>query len=263
MNVRFYAWSAALGASSMVAAQSQVNFSEIVRDASRIDASGWQYVEIKSGANQNLSNLTVIEISGGAENAGTITSALSLDNVVSGENGLLLLQNMEHQMSQNASTSSNVQSGNAFTLNTGTSTYLVVQNFTGQVGDSIDANMDGSVDATHWSAIEDSVAFGSGQAGEKLYGAEFGGVDFGGFGANNSADAYVVLTSGDKVAFEVAADGSAMSGTDGGGSGNGPLPADFKITPGDVNPVPEPASLVALGAGLGAAVLRRRRKSAK
>ncbi len=52
----------------------------------------------------------------------------------------------------------------------GSSTFLLVEGFTGSAGDDLDTDDDGTPDVTPWSAIADSVAIDDGDAGDLHYG---------------------------------------------------------------------------------------------
>ncbi|PQO38019.1 hypothetical protein C5Y97_07990 [Blastopirellula marina] len=83
----------------------------------------------------DLSGLTLLEIEGGASNRGTIDKIAAIG--LTDANGYFV---------------ANLDAEND------TVTYLLVSGFTGSVGDDLDTNDDGILDATPWTAIVDSVA---------------------------------------------------------------------------------------------------------
>ncbi|MBK9968601.1 MAG: hypothetical protein IPP07_28550 [Holophagales bacterium] len=66
------------------------------------------------------------------------------------------------------------------TLESPTFTLLLVSDFTGAVGDDLDAGNDGVLDAAPWTAIADAVAFSDGAAGARTYEAPVLGPNFDG-----------------------------------------------------------------------------------
>ena len=111
----------------------------------------WEFIELIGTANEDISDLSLLEIT----DAGVIDNVINFTGSL-GDDGYFLA----------ASPAAEDQYGvigdlqfpdNTFTNNT--ATYLLVQDFTGGSGDNLDSNNDGTFDNTPWSAIADSVAF--------------------------------------------------------------------------------------------------------
>lgn len=110
-----------------------------------------EYIEIVFEPNTAISGYHVLQIEGDAgAAAGTIDSATAVAGTTDA-NGLLLL------------------SLPANTLENGTLTLVLVQGFTGSVGQDLDTDNDGRFNLTPWSTILDSVAVNDGGAGDLTY----------------------------------------------------------------------------------------------
>ncbi|WP_233378925.1 endonuclease/exonuclease/phosphatase family protein [Maribellus sp. CM-23] len=108
-----------------------------------------EYVEIKSNPNTDLSAYSVLEIEGDGSSAGTIDEVLVLGTTDA--NGYYL---------------ANLP---ANTFENGSLTLLLVKNFTGALGDDLDTDNDGVLDATPWEELTDDVAVNDGGAGDLNY----------------------------------------------------------------------------------------------
>lgn len=111
-----------------------------------------EYVEVSGTPDTDYSTYTILEIEGDSTSAtGTVDEVISVGTTDA--NGFWL--------------------GNlpANALENGTISLLLVQNFTGALGDDLDTNDDGVLDVTPWDTITDAVSVNDGGAGDLTYGA--------------------------------------------------------------------------------------------
>jgi hypothetical protein len=110
-----------------------------------------EFVEILGGLNTDYSAFTILEIEGDASGAGVIDGAFTVGTTDA--NGFWTTGFF-----------SNV-------VENGTVTLLLVEGFTGAVGDDLDADNDGVPDAAPWARIVDDVAVTDGGASDHTYAA--------------------------------------------------------------------------------------------
>lgn len=125
---------------------------------------GYEYVEIQGAASSSLNNVWLIEIDGDVPSTnlnlpGTIKTAKNLSGQTIGSNGLFLIRDAATALVPAPSAGTNVfVSDFSPDLENGTTTFLLVTNFTGAVGDDIDADNDGVPNTTlPWGSILDAV----------------------------------------------------------------------------------------------------------
>ena len=110
-----------------------------------------EFVEVLGAANSDFSAYSVLEIEGDSNsNIGLVDAVISLGS--SDADGFYLA------------------SLSADTLENGTLSLLLVENFTGMLNEDLDMDNDGSFDVTPWDSIDDSVAVNDGSAGDLTYG---------------------------------------------------------------------------------------------
>ncbi|MPZ11262.1 MAG: hypothetical protein GEU89_13795 [Kiloniellaceae bacterium] len=110
-----------------------------------------EFVEIFGDPNTDYSDLWLLQIEGDSPASGTIDSAVQVGTT-------------DGDGFWSTGFSSN-------TYENGTLTLLLVENFTGSVGDDIDLDNDGAADSAPWSAVVDSVAVNDGGADDRSYAA--------------------------------------------------------------------------------------------
>ena len=111
-----------------------------------------EYVEVFGSPETNYSVFTILEIEGDSTAAtGTIAEVINVGTTDT--SGFWL-----GDLLANA-------------LDNGTISLLLVENFSGLLGDDLDTNDDGVLDVTPWSAVVDAVSVSDGDAGDLTYGA--------------------------------------------------------------------------------------------
>ncbi|MGB5820499.1 MAG: DUF5689 domain-containing protein [Saonia sp.] len=110
-----------------------------------------EFVEVFTVANTDLSAFTLLEIEGDANAPGTIDEVIPLTSTDA--NGYFTTG----------------FSNNAF--ENGTVSLLLVNNFTGNLGDDLDTNDDGILDTLPWDVISDAIAVTDGDTGDFTYGS--------------------------------------------------------------------------------------------
>ncbi|MGF1455969.1 MAG: ExeM/NucH family extracellular endonuclease [Alphaproteobacteria bacterium] len=111
-----------------------------------------EFVEFVGTPGQSLDGFAFLEI----EDGGEIDTVIDLSGLTIGDNGFLL------GTSPAAEDEFGITGNFGFNNNTftnGSRTYLLVEGFTGQSGDDIDTDNDGTIDTIVWNAISDSAAF--------------------------------------------------------------------------------------------------------
>ena len=175
------------------------NLNEIVISTPSTD---FEFVEIIGEAGEDISNLSLLEIT----DTGAIDDVISFAGQSLGDDGFFLASSPAAD-AQYSVTGDLQFSNNTFTNNT--STYLLVENFTGESGNDLDTEDDGTLDdPTPWSAIVDQIAFIEND-GETTYGTPAFGPTEDGFlpvGAfrdeNGDFQTYVFDTVGDEATPE-------------------------------------------------------------
>lgn len=119
-----------------------------------------EYVELISLPATDLTGWFILQIEGDSPNAGIIDAVIDLSGEVTDTNGLYL---------------ANVA---ANTFENGSATLLLVNGFTGSLGQDLDAAGDGALDTTPWSVVGDSVAVNDGGVGDATYSASVLDADF-------------------------------------------------------------------------------------
>ncbi len=117
--------------------------------ANHIGSDTHEYVEVFGTAVTDYAAYTILQIEGDTTGAGTVDAALSIGTT--NAEGLWTTGFL----------------GNV--LENGTLTLLLVDGFTGAVGDDLDTNDDGTFDTTPWLAVVDAVAVSDGGTGDLTY----------------------------------------------------------------------------------------------
>ncbi len=133
-----------------------------------------EFVEVWGDPNTDLSDLTILEIDGDATVAGTIDGVFPV-----------------------GTTDANGYWTTGFFNNiveNGTVTLLLVYNFTGNVGDDLDTDNDGTFDTTPWLMVFDDIAVSDGGSSDRTYAATtlapgFDGISYTCGGASRIPDA--------------------------------------------------------------------------
>lgn len=108
-----------------------------------------EYVEIFGAANYDYDQYTVLQVEGDGDNAGTVDSVFNIGTT--NADGFWTTGFLNNE------------------LENGTVTLLLVEDFSGSVGDDLDTDNDGTPDVMPWSQIVDGVAVSDGDSGDFTY----------------------------------------------------------------------------------------------
>ncbi|MEB3828123.1 ExeM/NucH family extracellular endonuclease, partial [Phormidium sp. CCY1219] len=108
-----------------------------------------EYIEIFGTANTDYSSLSLVLVEGDASASGEIDRAYTLGTTDG--NGYWHTGFLSNQ------------------LENGTQTLLLVENFSGTVGNDLDTNNDGTLESTPWTTIVDEIAVSDGDSGDRTY----------------------------------------------------------------------------------------------
>lgn len=143
-----------------------------------------EYIEIRAGANADLSGYRLLVIEGDAGGTGTIDRVITPG--IADANGTWWTGALPQD-----------------TLENGTQTLLLVEGFSGTLGADLDTNDDGVLDLTPWTAVTDTVAISDGgatditYAGAPVLGPNYDGVSFTPGGASRIPDGTDTGTTAD------------------------------------------------------------------
>ncbi|MET0029707.1 MAG: ExeM/NucH family extracellular endonuclease [Candidatus Thiodiazotropha sp.] len=122
-----------------------------------------EYVEIYGAPNTDYSTYTVLEIEGDSTAAGIVDEVILLGTTDA--NGIYL-----------ASLPANA-------LENGTLSLLLVNNFSGSLGEDLDTDNDGNLDVTPWDSVADAVSVNDGGVTDATYGVPVLGPNYDGSGS--------------------------------------------------------------------------------
>ncbi|MGC9419811.1 MAG: ExeM/NucH family extracellular endonuclease, partial [Rhodovulum sp.] len=125
-----------------------VSINEIVVSTTGVDR---EFLELLGDPSTSLDSMSLLEILSGGE----VDNVISLAGFQTGDNGYFLLASPTAEAGFGV-TANLAIADNTFT--NGSRTYLLVEEFSGAIGDDIDADDDGVVDNPLWSGIVDGVA---------------------------------------------------------------------------------------------------------
>jgi len=251
------------------------------------DGHGREFIELRSTTpNESLSGLWILEINGESLDAGIVEQALNLGAVPvpqTGTNGLFLwrdekVDGQDLVPPPDPATVIHYEDFQGDGLQKGdNATYLLVQNFTGTLGDDLDfigGDGDGVLDSTPWSAVIDAIGIKEAETDGFSYAGALGGIDLDEW--DFGPDAFSLLPSlGQWFSFDsgdgeelpdyygpfYASDGTDYALQDGSQPPIGVV-SQYCLTPGSANRdlVPEPATAVlAIVAALAVGACGRRR----
>ncbi len=127
----------------------QVKISEIRID--QPDADNDEYFELAGPVASGLSSLTYLVIGDGAGESGVIEAAIPLTGRMMASTGFFVVaEETTTHITANLTTSLNFE-------NDDNVTHLLVQGFSGAVGDDLDAQDDGALDSTPWTHLVDCI----------------------------------------------------------------------------------------------------------
>lgn len=194
---------------------------EFVADHSSTDT--FEFVEIFGDPSTDYSHLTIVEIEGDGGSAGQV------------DDGIFPVGTTD----ANGFWFTGYDPGGSNDIENGSITLLLVDGFTGSVGNDIDTNNDGTIDNPLWTSILDAIASPDGDAGDFVYGTSlepgYDGNTFQVGGASRIPDGADTDTDADWMRNDFARAGLPTFP-------NNPAPGSALNTAGLPN-VPEPTSL--------------------
>ncbi len=161
-------------ASAPFASSSAVLLNEVLVNPPGTDDSR-EHVELRGPAGASLQGLTLLEVSGNGTNIGRIFLARPLDGLSLGSNGLLILGDQYGSFFPYWFTPAETPAADLnhprVKFDNDTTSFLLVTNFSGAVGDDLDANDDGTWESTPWALTLDSVGWLDGSPADHVYAA--------------------------------------------------------------------------------------------
>ncbi|MFO0830616.1 MAG: hypothetical protein U0637_02110 [Phycisphaerales bacterium] len=150
------------------AAGAQVQFNEVLVNPPGSD-NGNEFIELRSAApGYDMTGLTVVIIEGDCGAgcvAGTIDYALSLDGKSTGTNSLFLWRDASSTLPPSLDPATNVYVQDfSPDIENGSYTWLIVRGFSGTIGQDLDTNNDGTLDATPWISVIDALGYKDGNS---------------------------------------------------------------------------------------------------
>jgi hypothetical protein len=255
-------------------ADAQIRINEIFINPPGTD-NGLEFFELFSNSgNVSLNNLFLIAIEGDGTAAGTVDQVLSLSGLSTGSNGLFMWRDAATTLTPGPDPNTNIFVQDfAPDLENGSTTFLLVNGFTGAINDDLDTDNDGVLDSTPWASVLDGIALIENDGASNFgYADDLGFANFGPFAGFNADVLLRLQDSGIWVGGDVLGSGTGPFTFDptrfGDINGNLIDPGSFSfntITPGSFNPVPEPSAMslcgfCAAGLAFGRRGFRRRSK---
>lgn len=184
---------------------------------SHADDDDYEYIEIFGDPDTDYSAYTLIVVEGDGSGAGTIDDVFALDSTDA--DGFQLFGYFSDE------------------LENGTQTVLLVEGFTGAVGDDIDTDNDGIIDSAPWTSSVDEVAVSDGGSGDAVYSdvvlaGGFDGISYTPGGASRIPNGTDTDSTADWVRNDF--DRAGIDGETG-----TPTPGEAYNTPGAVNAIVE------------------------
>ncbi len=165
------------------AAGAQVQFNEVLVNPPGSD-NGNEFIELKSSVpNYDMTGLTIVVIEGDCGAgcvAGTIDVVLNLGGKSTGSNSLFLWRDAASVLPPGPDPATPVFVQDFVPdLENGSNTWLIVTGFTGSVTQDLDANNDGILDSTPWTAVIDALGYkdGNNRSTHLQYASQLGGLD--------------------------------------------------------------------------------------
>ncbi|HNA42606.1 MAG TPA: hypothetical protein PLP81_10965 [Saprospiraceae bacterium] len=153
------------------------SFRSILFHTSSTD-NGLEFIEITGTPGMPLTGMHFINIIGKANSteAGVMRTVIDLGSYSLGANGLLLIRDASTEIAPGPDPETEVAVENFKpNLFNGTNTFVIVSGFTGNEGDDIDTNDDGTADITPWSNVVTSISTKQGVNSKLIYADDFGG----------------------------------------------------------------------------------------
>jgi len=155
-----------------------------------------EYFELLGGPpGATLDGITYLVIGDGTGGSGVIEAVIPLTGQVLSATGLFLVA--ESTFTLNPTFFSVGATGLNFE-NSDNVTHVLVEGFSGVLGDDLDTDDDGILDVTPWTAVRDAIGLvidPNAVTSERFYGAALGGLDIGPDGAFAPSHVYRCLTS--------------------------------------------------------------------
>ncbi|MGC8203478.1 ExeM/NucH family extracellular endonuclease [Aliiroseovarius sp. PTFE2010] len=148
----------------------------VVLNELAVNTSGtdWEFAELYGEPGHSLDGLTLVVVRGDDSTVGSVYRAFDLTGHEIGANGYFLLASPQAELTFGLTADYAI--GNDSFVND-TSTFLLVQDFTGAVGDDLDTDDDGNLDITPYGAVLDSVALIDATADDRAYSGAVVGPD--------------------------------------------------------------------------------------
>ncbi len=154
---------------TFVPAPSSVKINELRIDQPSVDLD--EYFELRGAAGTPLDGLTYLVLGDGPQLSGVIEEAVDLTGNAIPASGYFVAAEATFALgTADLTTSLNFENGDNVT-------HMLVSDFTGTVGDDLDFDDDGVLDATPWSTVEDSVGLVAPADGTLLYSENLVGPD--------------------------------------------------------------------------------------